>query len=101
MKEKDNMKVYCDEMNKIIKENKEDRVARLNEIMCKVFKEGGDLYWDRELYIDCNGDDDKIKELVRTSDKVHFEPSDDPQEHLGVVVRYNEPTSESRHHRFE
>lgn len=47
------------------------------------------LYWDRELYIDCNGDRDKLWDVLIHTDKVHFELSEDKDEHPGVVVRYN------------
>ena len=85
------MKKYCDELNKIIKDNGDDRVDRLNDVMYKVFQDGGDLYWNRDVFISCNGDNEKMKKLVTTTDKVHFEPSDDPTEHPGVVVHYNIP----------
>ena len=49
---------------------------------------GGGLYWDRDIFIDCNGEDERMRDLVRKSDKVFFEPSGDPGEHPGVVVRY-------------
>lgn len=88
---KNNMKSYCKEMNRIISENKENRIDLLNEVMAKVFAEGGELLWNRDVFISCNGNDKTMRDLVRYSDKVHFEPSDDPVEHLGVVVHYNEP----------
>ena len=43
---------------------------------------------DRDLYIDCNGDYDKLHDMVANSDKVMFEPTDDPKEHLGVRITY-------------
>lgn len=89
----DKMQKYCDELNEIIKNNQEDMVAKLNDVMYKVFQDGGNLYWHRDVFIDCNGNDDRMKKLVTTTDKVHFEPSDDPTEHPGVVVHYNEPVN--------
>ena len=47
-----------------------------------------DIHWDRELYIDCNGDYDKLRDMVANSDKVMFEPTDDPKEHPGVRITY-------------
>ena len=88
---KSNMKSYCNEMNKIISENKGNRIDLLNEVMAKVYAEGGELLWNRDVFISCNGNDKTMRDLVRYSDKVHFEPSDDPVEHPGVVVYYNEP----------
>lgn len=88
---------YCDELNQIMKENKEDRVNRLNDTMYKVLHEGGGLYWHREVFIDCNGDRERMSKLVTESDKVHFEPSDDPDEHPGVVVRYNEKNESAKY----
>ena len=87
----DNTQKYCDELNEIIKNNQEDRVAKLNDVMYKVLQDGGNLYWHRDVFISCNGDDEKMKKLVTTSDIVHFEPSNDTTEHPGVVVHYNEP----------
>lgn len=88
---KNNMQDCCNTMNHIIKENKEDRVGSLNEVMCKVFQDGGNLYRDRDVFIACNGDDEKMRGLARTSSDVRFGPSDDPQEHLGVVSHYDVP----------
>ena len=47
-----------------------------------------DIHWDRELYIDCNGDYDKLRDMVVNSDKVMFEPTDDPKERPGVRITY-------------
>ena len=35
-----------------------------------IYKE---IYWDRKLYIDCNGDYDKLRDMVANSDKVMFD----------------------------
>lgn len=51
---------YCDELNQIMKGNKEDRVNSLNDVMYKVLQEGGGLYWHRDVFIDCNGDREKM-----------------------------------------
>jgi hypothetical protein len=40
-------------------------VDELNEIMHKeVFQKGGDLYFDRELFISLECDDDKVRSFV-------------------------------------
>ena len=93
---KNNMVSYCNEMNKIISENKGNRIDLLNEVMEKVFAEGGELLWNRDVFISCNGNDKTMRDLVRYSDKVHFEPSDDPQEHPGVVVCFGNPQASDK-----
>ena len=45
------------------------------------------IYYDRELYIDCNLNKSKVRELLFT-DKVHFEANEDVEEHVGIVLRY-------------
>ena len=78
----------CDRLNEAISEKKEGFLDVVNLIMNQIYQEGGGLYWDRDIFIDCNGEDERLRHLVRKSDKVFFEPSDDPGEHPGVVVRY-------------
>lgn len=51
---KNNMQDYCNTVNHIIKENKEDRVGRLNEVMRNDFQDGGNLLLQKELaFMDC------------------------------------------------
>ena len=50
-----------------------------------IYKE---IYLDRQLYIDCNVDYDKLRDMVDNRDKVMFEPTDDPKEHPGVRITY-------------
>lgn len=85
------MKRLCNKLNKIISEKKDGFIDELNKLMYEqVFQKGWQLYWDREIFIDCNGNEKTMKDLVRKSDLVKFEPSDDPTEHPGVVIRYKE-----------
>lgn len=80
----------CDKINKLLSEGKENLVDELNEIMYKeVFQKEGGLYFDRELFISLECDDDKVRSfVVENPKKVIFENSDDPVEHPGVVVRF-------------
>lgn len=80
--------LHCKEMNKIFDRRNENFIDELNAVMDKVFALGGDLYWDRELYIDCNCNNEEAQKLVRTSENIMFKPNDDPTEHLGIVVCY-------------
>lgn len=85
----------CDRLNEVISEKKEGFLDVVNLIMNQIYQEGYEMFWDREIFIDCNGEDKKMRDLVRYSDKVMFESSDDPDEHPGVVVRYK------RLHKFD
>lgn len=82
------MQYYCKRLNKLIDEKKEGFLNKVNKIMCNIYEDGGMLYWDREIYVNCGFDDERARNLVRKTDLVMFEPSDDPEEHPGVVVRY-------------
>ena len=46
------------------------------------------LYWNREVWIDCGFDSEKCTLLLTKTDKLYFEPSDDIEEHPGVVAKY-------------
>lgn len=85
------MEKICEQLNKLIDEKKDGFIDEVNAIITKLHEDGGDMYWDREIFIDCNGDDETMRDLVRKSNKVHFYPSDDYEEHKGVVVRYKKP----------
>lgn len=83
-----NMRQLCRKLNKILSEKKEGFVDELNKLIADLYESGAQMYWDRDIFIDYNGDYEKMRELVKTTDKVKFEPSDDPTEHPGVVIRY-------------
>jgi hypothetical protein len=85
------MENVCEKLNKLIDDKQDGFIDEVNAIIAKVYEDGGAMYWDREIFIDFNGDDEKMKDLVRKSNKVHFFPSDDPTEHKGVVVGYKNP----------
>ena len=83
-------KELCDFLNNILSVHKENFVNELNDLLYeyKIF-EGDQLYWDHELWIDCNFDDIDARNLVvEHPELVMFVPSDDPKEHPGVVVTY-------------
>lgn len=81
-------KRICNKLNKLISEKKEGFIDEVNKIIYELYQKGGEMYWDREVWIDNNFDDKKCKDLVRYTDKVMFFPSDDEEEHPGVVIRY-------------
>jgi len=82
------IKKACKILNEAILKKEPGFLDIVNLTMNQIYQEGGELYWDRDIFIDCNGADERMRDLVRKSDKVFFEPSDDPGEHPGVVVRY-------------
>ena len=79
----------CNKLNKILDnrpESKSEFSYKINEIIYnEVFQRGGDLYWDRELFIDCGCNDELCRKMIHT-DKVMFVPSDDPIEHPGITM---------------
>ena len=81
-------KRFCNALNKHIPFKNEDDRNIVNDMIWEMYQNGGALYWDRELFIDCDCSDEAKRDLLRFSDKVHFEPSEDVSEHPGVVVRY-------------
>ena len=83
-----NMQEYCDRLNCLIDKKEEGFIDEVNEIIKEIYNLGGEMYWDRQIYIDCNFDDETMHDLVVSSDKVKFVPSDDEEEHPGIVIRY-------------
>ncbi len=61
----------------------------LYEILVKILDEWGNIYYDRQLYIDFNYQfpHNKIATLI-VDGKVDFEDTYDPIEHPGIVFRY-------------
>ena len=81
----------CDKLNKLLEnhlENQNEFIDNINEIIHKeVFQCNGNLYWNRELFIDCGADNELCRKMIHT-DKVMFVPSDDPVEHPGIMLTY-------------
>lgn len=80
----------CDRLNEILGDKPDNFIEQVNDIIYKeVFQKGGDLYVNRQLYIENEFDIDKVKKLIKTeTDKVMFIPSDDPTEHPGITFIY-------------
>lgn len=85
-----NLKSICKKLNKLITDKEDGFIDKVNELIYEMYKNGGNLYWDRDVFISCNGDEDKMKELVRNSDLVKFVVNDDYEEHPGLKVKYKE-----------
>jgi len=81
-------KRICNKLNKLISEKKEGFIDEVNKIIYELYQKGGEMYWDRDVWIDNNFDDKRCRDLVRKTDKVMFVPSDDEQEHPGIVIKY-------------
>lgn len=81
----------CNKLNKILDnrpESQSEFIDTINEIIYnEVFQSGGSIYWSRELFIDCGGDDVLCRKMIHTN-KVMFIPSDDPTEHPGITMTY-------------
>jgi hypothetical protein len=86
------MKPLCKQLNALIPIKSTEDNDKINALIYEVSQQVSyfNLYWDRELYINCGCDDKKVRHYTLHSGKVHFEPSEDPTEHPGVTVRYNE-----------
>lgn len=79
---------YCDKLNKLITEKKEGYEAEVANTLDEYLAGGGDLYWNRDIYIECGFDEEKMHNLLKVCTGIEFVLSDDPVEHQGIVVRY-------------
>ena len=81
----------CTKLNKILDNRPEDRkefIQKINDIIfTEVFNKGGNLYWDRELFIDCNCDSELCREKIHQTN-VMFRDTMDPIEHPGITLCY-------------
>jgi hypothetical protein len=83
-----NINKLCETLNNILEKREEDFVDKLNYELACMFEQGYNLYFNRQIYIDCGFNDDAMHDLVIKTNKCKFVPSDDPDEHPGVVVHY-------------
>lgn len=83
----------CKELNAILPVRCQEDINKLNDIITGAFDKYSwfDLYYDRDIFIDCNGDHDKMAQLVTKTDDVRFYVNDDLEEHPGIVVKYKIP----------
>lgn len=87
-------KRFCNKLNKLIPCSSQEDRDKLNELIfemldhdeCDIYY--NEIYWDRELYIDCGCNYDKCRDMVVNSGKVMFVPSNDPKYHPGVIIKY-------------
>lgn len=78
----------CDALNNILQNKPDNFVDLINDIIYnKVFRKGGELYWKRELYIDCDCNTEKCREKIHETN-VMFKPTLDPVEHPGITFCY-------------
>ena len=65
----------CSKLNKILEnrpEKQDEFISKINEIIDKeVFGCNGDLYWNRELFIDC-GSDELCRKMIHTNKVKQF-----------------------------
>lgn len=82
-------KYWSEELNK----SKTD-FNTITLLIAEVIYDGGNIYFDRKVFIDHNFDDEEIwKSLKSKPSKFKFVPSDDPEEHPGVIIKYDEKSS--------
>lgn len=90
--EKMKMKLLCEKLNAHLPCKSQQDVDALNNLINEMRNANPDsgLYFDREIFIDANFNNELMRKITMYSGKVQFEPSNDPTEHPGVVVRYKE-----------
>ena len=97
-------KKLCKKLNKLLPVKSPDDVNKINAWIYKEYLEyhkkhdeypKWDLYFDRELFINCGCDNDKVRSFSLHSGETMFYPSDDPDEHPGIVVRYKDTNRNS------
>ena len=81
---------YCDRLNQYLPCKTQEDVDNLADILSEFFEnvEGSALYWSREIYID-SGINTNTCTWILTHRECHFVPSDDLEEHLGIMVKYD------------
>lgn len=84
------MNAICKKLNNLITEKKEGFVDEVKSIIADLANDGKKLYWNNKVFFDCKCNLRKLKELVRDTDLVQFEPSDDQENYPGVVIKYKE-----------
>ena len=50
-------KRICNKLNKLISEKKEGFIDEVNKIIYELYQKGGEMYWNREVWINNNCDD--------------------------------------------
>lgn len=85
------MEPLCKQLNALIPIKGTEDKDKINALIYEVSQKVPDfnLYWNRELYINCGCDDKKVRLFTLHSGKVHFESSDDPTEHPGITMKTN------------
>lgn len=81
---------YCDKLNLYLPPKTQNEVDILVSVINELSNNinGCNIYWSREIFIDSGFNDDKCIEILITK-PCHFEVSDDIEEHLGIVAKYN------------
>lgn len=84
------MQAICNELNAHLpcrNQQDVDGLTRLLRENIDAYPDRG-MYWSREIFIDAGFKDETCMQILIHSNKVQFVPSDDPEEHPGVVVQY-------------
>ena len=82
----------CARLNALIPCGSQADVDEMNAILAALFSldtsPKSQMYWDRDVWIDSGFNDDTCVNALVYTDKLCFVPSDDMDEHPGVIVRY-------------
>ena len=87
-------KRICNKLNKLIPCKTQEDIDKLTSMLEDICAHDDNdlyynqLYWDREVYIDCGCNNDNCNKMLIYSDKLMFEPSNDPKYYPGIRVTY-------------
>lgn len=85
-----NIEKLCETLNRHIPIKHEGDRDIINDLINNMMRkvEHSNLYWDRAVFIFYSGHYEEMREMVLHSGQAEFVPSDDPEEHPGIVVRF-------------
>lgn len=84
------MQELCDKLNSHLPCKSQEDVDTISNMLKEHFDKHPKhkIYWSRKVFIDSGFDDEMcFKMLIKRVD-MHFVPSEDKEEHPGIVVRY-------------
>ena len=82
----------CRRLNTIIPCKSQADVDKMNDIIKEMsslpLEPKLGMYWHRNVYIDCDCNDQLCRAMLICTDKLRFAPTTDMEEHPGVEVKY-------------
>jgi hypothetical protein len=86
-------KVRRKHLRKFIDEYRTKDKEYLYKTIIKLLEEWNGIYYDRQIYIDCNFNNELTHDFIATGvvkSEIDFVDTDDPIEHPGIVFRYTD-----------